>query len=513
MDGSTRRDDGATAATHASPTRAQRLAPNVAFRVMRLRAPSYEHAGASSVGTIALRVGDFDVKASERVGGAVGGSVGGDVEADERDVGWRASVSDAATAGELVLPQSFGSVALGERFSSFVTFGNFSHPSGGASTVVREVGIKIELQTERKRETLYDGTKTPLKTLAPGEKKDITVTKDLKELGPHTLVCSATYFDDYGERKYLPQYFKFKVANPLSVRTKTRALPRGRIFLEVCIENATRHAMLLDDARFDTVEGIEATVVTPEFGGQAVRLRDAPNSGHGLPSLGNRTTYQLDPNIGAAHFLFEITRAPGAADAGAPFASQTPLGKLELRWRGAMGDPGRLQTQIISAGSAGSSDPTPSTAKITQKIIVDPKPRDPSTVYLETPFTLRVVVEALKPSFADAYVVRVKDISSGVYIDGPRTHHIPPALTPGQTHVIDISCVALGLGIQTCPTLLLVGAVDDVTHDAPKPLEVFCARPVKSIEPSRFDVPSIVPEPPVAVEASTEASAPPIASN
>ena len=200
MDGPNRRDDGATAATHASPTRAQRLAPNVAFRVMRLRAPSYEHAGTSSVGTIELRAGDFNAKASVGLGDATMDAEGGD-EADARDVGWRASVSDSATAGELVLPQSFGSVALGERFSSFVTFGNFSHPSGGASTVVREVGIKIELQTERKRETLYDGTKTPLKTLAPGEKKDITVTKDLKELGPHTLVCSATYFDDYGERK------------------------------------------------------------------------------------------------------------------------------------------------------------------------------------------------------------------------------------------------------------------------------------------------------------------------
>jgi hypothetical protein len=261
------------------------------------------------------------------------------------------------------------------------------------------------------------------------------------------------------------------------------------------------------------VEGIAATTVTPECGGQAVRLRDAPNSGDGLPSLGNRKMYQLDPNNGAAHFLFEITRAPGAADAEAPFASQTPLGKLELQWRGTMGDPGRLQTQIISAGSAGSSDPTPSTAKITQEIIVEPKPRDSSTVYLETPFTLRVVVEALQPSFADAYVVRVKDISSGVYIDGPRTYHITSALAPGETHVIDISCVALGLGIQTCPTLLLVGAVDDVTHDAPKPLEVFCARPLEAPEPSPIDVPSIVSESPIAVEAPTEARTPPIASN
>jgi len=40
---------------------------------------------------------------------------------------------------------------------------------------------------------------------------------------PHSslrLVCSALYNDADGERKYLPQFFKFVVANPLSVRTK-----------------------------------------------------------------------------------------------------------------------------------------------------------------------------------------------------------------------------------------------------------------------------------------------------
>lgn len=36
------------------------------------------------------------------------------------------------------------------------------------------------------------------------------------------LVCTALYSDGDGdgERKYLPQFFKFIVANPLSVRTK-----------------------------------------------------------------------------------------------------------------------------------------------------------------------------------------------------------------------------------------------------------------------------------------------------
>lgn len=35
-------------------------------------------------------------------------------------------------------------------------------------------------------------------------------------------VCSTAYTDSDGERKFLPQYFRFSVANPVAVRTKAR---------------------------------------------------------------------------------------------------------------------------------------------------------------------------------------------------------------------------------------------------------------------------------------------------
>jgi hypothetical protein len=41
------------------------------------------------------------------------------------------------------------------------------------------------------------------------------------------LVCMAVYTDWDGERKYLPQYFKFMASNPLSVRTKVMAFPEN----------------------------------------------------------------------------------------------------------------------------------------------------------------------------------------------------------------------------------------------------------------------------------------------
>ena len=47
---------------------------------------------------------------------------------------------------------------------------------------------------------------------------------------------------------------------------------------------------------------------------------------------------------GLSTFLFKL-----AASADAPASIRGPLGKLEIRWRGSMGESGRLQTQQIQA--------------------------------------------------------------------------------------------------------------------------------------------------------------------
>ena len=81
-----------------------------------------------------------------------------------------------------------------------------------------------------------------------------------------------------------------------------------------------------------------------------------------MPSLAGRDLRVLDAAGGAAHFLFELREKPRGrrgeageasemvemveenADASAP---PDALGKLEIRWRGRMGETGRLQTQQI----------------------------------------------------------------------------------------------------------------------------------------------------------------------
>jgi len=80
------------------------------------------------------------------------------------------------------------------------------------------------METSRGKVSLYDSSPTPV-ALQPGGRHDFIVRHDVKEVGSHTLVCWVAYVLPDGDRRVLPQYFKFTSANPLSVRTKVPSPP------------------------------------------------------------------------------------------------------------------------------------------------------------------------------------------------------------------------------------------------------------------------------------------------
>lgn len=62
------------------------------------------------------------------------------------------------------------------------------------------------------------------------------------------LVCTALYNDGDAERKYLPQFFKFTVSNPLSVRTKVLSSPPIFIYIHRYLSHSSRTKVLADSA-------------------------------------------------------------------------------------------------------------------------------------------------------------------------------------------------------------------------------------------------------------------------
>ncbi|KAK9785606.1 hypothetical protein WJX73_006078 [Symbiochloris irregularis] len=251
----------------------------------------------------------------------------------------------------LKLPQSFGVIYLGEAFCTYISVSNTS------SEPVTNIVIKAELQTDRQKVTLKDGTKTPLPSLGPGEREDFIVSHDVKEVGPHTLVCSTSYTAPDGEQKYVPQYFKFASHNPFSVRTKSRTVAAEtgapQVLMEACVENATKGTLFLEYVRFDAGTGLSATRVAPPtaVGQSAGRHRSPAGAAVSSYVAGLQL---LDPG-GAVNTLYRVQRlGPGTAEHAAAQVTivggnSTALGRLEIKWRGMLGDMGRLQTQQITA--------------------------------------------------------------------------------------------------------------------------------------------------------------------
>ena len=280
-------------------------------------------------------------------------------EAFERRLDLFAAEDASGLSGTLVLPQSFGVVHLGETFASYVSVSNAS------DRVARDVAVKVELQTNRRRVALFDCGAAPLPAIQPGSSYDFIVEHDLKELGAHTLACTVEYAEDVPagvpvDRRRHPQHFKFDVANPVAVRTKTRPGRDGSTFLETCVENATKTPLLLSAATFEPAPRFTCRAVLPPKSARAngFAIPDGADAGGGvgLPSLAGRDLRVLDAAGGAAHFLFELREKPRGWRGEAGEAGETvetveenadALGKLEIRWRGRAGETGRLQTQQI----------------------------------------------------------------------------------------------------------------------------------------------------------------------
>lgn len=351
--------------------------------------------------------------------------------------------------GLLVLPQTFGSIYLGESFCSYISVGNNSNHD------VRDVGIKAELQTERQRVTLYDNTKSPMDFILAGGRHDFIIEHDIKELGPHTLVCMAVYTDADGERKYLPQYFKFMASNPLSVRTKVRTV-KETTYLEACIENSTKSLLFLDHVRFDPQPPTAVTILEVESNDNDES--EGPLSGF------LKQIKVIKPNGGTRHFLYQFRKLTGAPVSSKAHGSNT-LGKLEIMWRTTLGEPGRLQTQQILGN--------PSPRKEVSLRIVE----IPSRILLERPFLVRISVSnqtdrAVGPLQISMSQDDTQGVPRAIVVNGLWSMTVPQ-LEPLASTDVNLSVVATAVGVQKITGIGMVDRRDGKPYDTVAATEVF----------------------------------------
>ncbi|XP_039139075.1 trafficking protein particle complex subunit 13 [Dioscorea cayenensis subsp. rotundata] len=420
---------------------------SLAFRVMRLCRPSFQaedallrlHPADLLAGEDLLDVSSLPPSLLDPRGGA---------DFSFRDRFQLENPTDAmALSGLLVLPQSFGAIYLGETFCSYISINNSS------SFEARDIIIKAEIQTEKQRILLLDTSKTPVESIRAGGRYDFIVEHDVKELGPHTLVCTALYNDGDSERKYLPQFFKFVVANPLSVRTKVRTV-KENTFLEACIENHTKSNLYMDQVEFEPAPQWSATILKADE--------------HSL-ERNSKTRDIFKPPVlilaggGIYNYLYQLKHASHESGHTRIDGSNI-LGKLQITWRTNLGESGRLQTQQILG--------TPVAHKDIDLRIVEV----PAVVILERPFLLHLVLTSQTDKTVGPFEVFISERDSGeekfVMVNGIQKLVLPPLESFGSTN-FDMNMIATRLGVQRITGITIFDTKEKKAYDPLPDLEIF----------------------------------------
>ena len=136
------------------------------------------------------------------------------------------------------------------------------------------------------------------------------------------------------------------MTNPLSVKTKVYVprspsalfspLERDKVFLEVHIQNMTQESLWFERMRFECVDGWQVEDANVMDSGAHGEKQSIFFSSTALmpPQDTRQYIYILQP---VSPPPFPIIHEPG---------SSIPFGRLDISWRSALGEPGRLLTSV-----------------------------------------------------------------------------------------------------------------------------------------------------------------------
>ncbi|KAJ4803431.1 Trafficking protein particle complex subunit 13 [Rhynchospora pubera] len=439
-----------TAAAGASPGQ-----HSLAFRVMRLTRPSM-HADEA---VLRLHPNDLFV-GEDLISDAnphvpsnlldLASSDSSSAEGGEFDFRKRLFIDNPTDAmglsGFLLLPQAFGAIYLGETFCSYISINNSS------SYEARDVIIKAEIQSEKQRFLLLDTSKSPVESIRAGGRYDFVVEHDVKELGAHTLVCTALYNDgDSTERKYLPQFFKFVVANPISVRTKVRNF-KDNTFLEACIENHTKSNLYMDQVEFEPAPQWTATRLEAD--------EHASLKNYKIRDLLKQPVF-IRANGGIFNYLY-LLRLHESGET--KDDADTVLGKFQITWRTNLGEPGRLQTRNIHNNLPPKKD-------IDLQVVTAP-----SKVILEQPFSVHLrLINQTERTVGPFEVYIISGSSSddrSVMLNGLQKLVLP--LVEGSDSInFDLNMVATQVGVQRISGITVHAVQEKKVYDPLQDIEIF----------------------------------------
>ena len=269
---------------------------------------------------------------------------------------------NATTFGSdmLCLPQAFGNIYLGETFSSYMTVHN------GSSMDVEGVQLKAELQNGTQKVSLTPVVVRGGDVLKPNESLDQIIQHEVKEIGTHLLQCTVDYTNaTTGEPMQFCKYFKFQVYKPLDVKTKSYNAENDEVLLEALLQNITSNPVTLAKVSLEP---------SPHFQVTPLNQNDSGESIFGQVNL-------LNPQD-SRQYLFSLTPKNRAPQESKLKGTKPPIaiGKLDIIWKSAIGEKGRLQTSQLERVATVFSD---------LRLVIE---HFPSKIELETPFTISCTI-------------------------------------------------------------------------------------------------------------------------
>lgn len=350
-------------------------------------------------------------------------------------------IRDFGLSQMLKLPSSFGNIYLGETFSTLVSINN------EAQQLVHQVGVKIELQTSSQRFSLSDTTTTPRHSLDAQATHSVNVSHEIKELGVHILVCSVHYVTE-GRRRHFRKFYKFQVSNPLAVKTKVNNMIDGRVFLEAQLQNVSVGPMYLERMKFDPSEHFTFTDLNT-----IVKEKDEDDNQKKDSVFGDPFIQPQD----VRQYLYMLSPRDPNNDRMA--RTTNALGKLDIVWRSAMGDLGRLQTSQLTRK-----------APLLDDVEVQPfwlEKDEPAQVQLEIPFQLGIRVRNHSTQNMRLVLSAVKTKMGSVLLSGLSTRYLGE-VGPNQTTETRLEFFPLTPGLQRVGGLRvedqLTGYTKEIDH-------------------------------------------------
>lgn len=426
-------------------------------------------------------------------------------------------------SSNLLLPDSFGVIHVGETFSAYLGVLNSSleMPVRGLSMVaqLQTPSRRILLPTALDRNNSNNNNNNNGSSLeiAPGEGVDAIISRRLEEAGQHILRVEVSYSSN-GD-KTLRKFYRFNVTNPLQVTESVTRSGDATCLVSITVENimekqgATDGAVAVTSIGFDATDGLAAKQIN--IIDEETESDESNPIQHDIMKRQSAvklydSSVILQPGD-SYQYLFSVkAESESAVLRGIAFGDE--LGKAYVVFTKTMGETGRLYSSSVvcpptsfltddgsknskfvvqssglsvdvAAASAQRSSFGQSNGSLDEILPVTVEPIEPpSTMRLSVPEKISLLVVNHSNQAMNLQIQMRLSRMSGVVVCGPSYVTLGSVPPSGGSCTIDFRLVALVAGLFSVSGCFIVDLTTGMEVEQPVLFDVFAKLPADGVD-------------------------------